>query len=172
MRRVVFARLLAGSLVLVLAAAVSAGDKNPTAAPRLDLLKKLAGEWVGVEGDGGSPITVTYKVTAAGSAVVETLFPGMPHEMVTVYHQDGKDLVLTHYCAAGNQPHLRAELGADGRTLVFKFVSCTNMKSPNDMHMHEGRLTIADEDHIQSEWTGYVNGKPGHKARFNLTRKK
>src|SRR5262245_39289826 len=33
---------------------------------------------------------VNYKLTGAGSALVETQFPGMPHEMVSVYHLDGK----------------------------------------------------------------------------------
>ena len=52
-------------------------------------------------------VVSTYRVTAAGSAVMEVLFPGTDHEMVTVYHQDGDDLILTHYCAAGNQPRMK-----------------------------------------------------------------
>ena len=32
--------------------------------------------------------------------------------MMTVYHQDGPDLFLTHYCAAGNQPD---EMPGDAR---------------------------------------------------------
>ena len=47
--------------------------------------------------------TIVYSVIAAGSAVHEHMFPGGPHEMVTVYHLDGPDLLLTHYCAAGNK---------------------------------------------------------------------
>ena len=36
-------------------------------------------------------------------------FPGTGHAMTTVYHLDGRDLVLTHYCMGGNQPRMRAK---------------------------------------------------------------
>ena len=44
-------------------------------------------------------VAVTFKLTGAGSALMETQFPGTPHEMVSVYHVDGKELRMTHYCA-------------------------------------------------------------------------
>ena len=50
------------------------------------------------EGKDAHEATVTYKVTSGGSAVVETIGPGTEHEMVTVIHPDGDDLMLTHYC--------------------------------------------------------------------------
>ena len=49
------------------------------------------------------------RTTGGGSAVTETLFPGTAHEMMSVYHMDGDDLVLTHYCAGGNQPRMMLE---------------------------------------------------------------
>ena len=87
--------------------------------PGFDRLKSLEGTWTGRSGwdegadKGAGEVTVIYKVTAAGSAVQETLFPGTPHEMVTMYHMDGADLMLTHYCAAGNQPRMKLEPSAD-----------------------------------------------------------
>ena len=54
-------------------------------------------------------IVSVIKVTAGGSAVHETLFPGSAHEMVSVYHLDGADLVMTHFCALGNQPRMKAD---------------------------------------------------------------
>ena len=53
--------------------------------------------------------SVVYKLTGAGSALVETQFPGTGHEMVSVYHLDGDDLRMTHYCAAGNQPRVKLD---------------------------------------------------------------
>jgi len=47
------------------------------------------------------------------------------HEMTNVYHMDGPTLVMTHYCAAGNQPRLRAASGTSG-TIDFKTDSVTN----------------------------------------------
>ena len=74
----------------------------------LELFKQLAGEWEGKEISGHEPMAdvhVKYAVTSAGSTVVETLFPGTAHEMVTVIHPDGDDLALTHYCAGQSAAH-------------------------------------------------------------------
>ena len=67
--------------------------------PSWNSLKSLAGTWVqaGKDGKPSDKVVSTYRVTAAGSAIVEVLFPGSEQEMVTVYHQDGDDLLLTHY---------------------------------------------------------------------------
>ena len=71
-------------------------------------LKQLDGKWEGSVGMGGKAekIEATYHVTAGGSAVVETLFPGTPHEMVSVYTDNGGKLSMTHYCMMGNQPKM------------------------------------------------------------------
>ena len=68
---------------------------------QLEQFKKLAGDWVGKAGAAGGKegheMKVNYKVTSAGSVVVETIDPGGDHEMVTVIHKDGDALMLTHY---------------------------------------------------------------------------
>ena len=107
-----------------------------------------------------------------GSAVVETLFPGTGHEMVTVYHLDGDDLVLTHYCALKNQPRLRAERTNDPKKIAFKFVGATNVKSDRDRHMHDMTFHFLDADHIKVEGSAYEDGKQCEAMTFNLTRKK
>jgi hypothetical protein len=163
---------------LALAAAVSWGpapaQTDPHApGPGFDRLKALAGEWVGTAGPPGGEkraAVVSYRVTAAGSAVVETLFPGTPHEMVTVYHLDGGDLLLTHYCAAGNQPRMRALAAKGGDRLDFEFVSGTNMK-PDDLHMHRASLVFDGNDHLRSIWTTYDKGQPTETVEFDLKRK-
>jgi hypothetical protein len=77
-------------------------DKNPG----LERFKQLAGEWVGKgkHGDKEHEIRVVYKVTAGGSAVVETIDPGGDHEMVTVIHPDGDTLLLTHTACSAISP--------------------------------------------------------------------
>jgi len=141
----------------------------------LEQFKQLAGEWVGKEVQGenaGNEIHVKYKVTAAGSSVVETLFPDSDHEMVTVIHEDGDDLALTHYCALGNQPHMKTKGKPEGNKVAFKFTGASNLKSEKDMHMHDVTFTFVDKDTLKSEWTHYMDGKPGGTVVFELKRKK
>ena len=97
-------RRFAFAVVLLFAAGsalFAQGEKKekPTADP-LAPFKTLAGEWAGkgMHGDANHDVTIVYKVTSGGSAVVETIGPGTEHEMVTVIHPDGDSLVLTHYC--------------------------------------------------------------------------
>jgi hypothetical protein len=140
-----------------------------------ELFKQLAGEWEGKEISGHEPMAdvhVKYAVTSAGSAVVETLFPGTAHEMVTVIHPDGDDLALTHYCALGNQPHMKAAGAGEGNTVAFKFTGASNLKSEKSPHMHDATYTFVDKDTLKTEWTHYVDGKPGGKVVFELKRKK
>lgn len=169
-------------------AALSQEKQDKPANPGFEKLKSLVGEWVEAEqpaaekGEKGEQTekaekkdaqpAVVYRVVAAGSVVQETLFPGTPHEMVTMYYMDGPDLVLTHYCAAHNQPHMKAEKAANDRQLIFKFAGGSNIDPAKDGHMHDLTMTFIDADHIRSEWTYYADGKKGDTKTFELARKK
>src|SRR5690242_6096011 len=90
-----------------LAVSAHAGDEaGVQAKAAFGRLKSLAGEWKCEAREGGhvpgKAATILYRVTANGSTVMETLFPGTDHEMVSMYHLDGDDLKMTHYCAIGN----------------------------------------------------------------------
>lgn len=150
---------------------------DPVAAKnaRFEQLKALAGTWVSVGADGKPTDTVVsvFKLTAGGSAVQETIFPGSNHEMVSLYHLDGADLLMTHYCAAGNQPRMKFDPASPSNRFDFKFAGGTNLNPTKDMHMHEGTIVIVDADHLEWSWQGYVDGKPadGHKVAMKLVRK-
>jgi hypothetical protein len=141
----------------------------------LEQFKALAGDWVGKMSDDGktwNDATVKYTVTSAGTAVVETLGPGTKFEMVTVIHPDGKELGLTHYCAVGNQPHMKASANGDNKTIAFEFTGASNMKSDKDMHMHNVAYTFVDQDTLRAVWTHYQDGKAAGTATFEFKRKK
>ena len=138
----------------------------------LEKFKQLAGEWEGKNAAEAKEFRVKYKVTAGGSAVVETIFPDSEHEMMTVIHQDGDDLMLTHYCMLGNQPRMKAEAPGESDTIAFKFTGVSNLKSPDDMHMHDVSYTFVDKDTLKAEWTHYNKGKDTGKVTFELKRKK
>jgi hypothetical protein len=174
---------LALPVVVLLACVTSplvAEEKKPAAADgnqpsRLELFKQLAGDWVGTATSpirGAQEVQVRYQVTAGGSAVVETLFPGTDHEMLTVIHRDGDDLLLTHYCMLGNQPQMKAAATGDANKVEFKFVRATNLKSDKDMHMHDATFTFVDKDTLKAEWTHFKDGKAAGQVAIELKRKK
>ncbi len=129
--------------------------------PSFNQLKALVGKWEGSEMKNGKKqkVYTNYKLTSGGTAIQETLFPGTPYEMVSIYYGDDEDLVMTHYCMLGNQPHLRLTEQEDPAKMVFEFVDATNLKSSKDMHMHGLTITFLDKNHIQEDWVCYTNGE-------------
>ena len=69
--------------------------------------------------------------------------------MTTVYHLDGADLRMTHYCAAQNQPRLKAsQIDIAKGILNFDFVDATNLRSPDAPHVYGLEMRLLDADHI------------------------
>jgi hypothetical protein len=173
--------VLCGLLLTLLPAGY--GDDKPAvklpsspANAGLEKMKKLAGTWLAADKDGKptDQIQSIIKVTAGGSAVHETLFPGQPQEMVSVYTVDGPDLIMTHYCVLGNQPRLKADPNSSANQIAFQFVGGGNLDPKKDKHMHEVTLTIVDDDHIELNGTGWENGAASKEMchAMKLVRKK
>jgi len=167
---------LFASLAIV-AAPAAAGEHDHAAAggpPALDRFRALAGEWVAAE-DGEmmkkGDLVARYEVTAAGTAVIETVFPGTPHEMVTVYHRDGEDVVLTHYCMEGNQPRMRARGNGAGERVEFAFDGGANIDPATSRHMHSASFRFLGPDLFESEWTELQGGEPVLVVKSRLARK-
>src|SRR5262249_41550662 len=140
----------------------------PSASSAFDSLKSLAGEWQAKDPEGKIE-TMSLKLVSGGSVLMES----MQHEsMVTMYHVDNDRLMLTHYCAARNQPRMQAHVSDDGKTFTFDFVDATNLANPADGHMRKLVLTIQDKDHFTEQWFFATNGKDDNHGVFQLTRKK
>ena len=158
-----------------LAGCVSSSSKPPTpeAEAAFARLIALKGDWVDAAGAPNAPISASYRVTAGGSAVIETLFPGQAEEMVSVYTCDGRGVAMTHYCTAGNEPHLLAS-ALEGDVLVFGFEGGEGFDPSTDMHMHTLMLTFLSPDELRADWQGWVDGRaaPEHAGRFHLVRRK
>lgn len=159
--------------VLCLAAGPLAQDDRSPIKPTLETLKALEGEWILLDPEGNptDQVGLAYRVTSGGSAVLETIFPGTEHEMMTVYHMDGDDLVLTHYCHMGNQPRMKASEGSTESKILWEFVDATNLPSPDAPHMHDGTLEILGKNRLRSAWNLLENGERTFTAEFNLQRK-
>ena len=124
-------------------------------------LKSLEGTWVAPAAN-GQRATTRFELTGNGTVIVEhysnPAIPGGGH-MMTAYHLDGADLVLTHYCIANNQPTLRAErYDAATGDLQFEFLRASNLASPGAGHMRRARYLIKDKDHFVTEWEFFENG--------------
>lgn len=170
------------SLMACLPAALGAGPgaSGLGAEEAFDKLRTLAGDWSGARTGEGTAAEAEavhdpgarheFRLSAAGSVVMETMFPGTDHEMINMYHLDRDDLVLTHYCAAGNQPHMRLDRAASSADrLVFEFAGGTNLDASADMHIHSAQLTFAGGG-LTSEWTSWDGGKPAETMTFHLVR--
>jgi hypothetical protein len=73
--------------------------------------------------------------------------------MITLYYLDGGEVKLTHYCMTGKQPTMRGSYAPETKMLTFDFVSASNLKSPDDGHMHHAVYTFIDNDHFKTTWT-------------------
>lgn len=157
------------TVIAVLIALAAAASAQTDAQKAFDAIKAMPGTWEGKSQD-GKPLQVTFKVTSAGSAVVSEIV--VPNEdMISMIHMDGPNrLLLTHYCAAGNQPRMQASFSPDGKVITFNFVDATNMTTTEAEHMHRVVFTLLDNNHHTEEWAFMSHGKE-MKEFFDLRRK-
>lgn len=117
-------------------------------------IKQLAGDWQGnFKWTGGHELkgkmNAKYYLTGNGSAVVEDLTTEGKPVMTSVYHLDGNDLRVTHFCGAGNQPRLKAgAYNNESKSVKFEFIDITNLRSPDAPHVHGLELKFTDNNHI------------------------
>ncbi len=163
------------AVLLVFTAGVMAGEPDHhtpyTGSAEFERLKGLAGHWQGSAMMQGKEqeIQVAYKVTSAGSALVETLSPGSEQEMVSVYYDTGGRPTMTHYCALKNRPNLVMDSSA-ADSLHFDFSASTGIDPAKDAHMHALTVRFIDRDNIEEEWVMYQEGKPVEATTFRLHR--
>lgn len=140
-------------------------------------LKTLAGEWK-VEGEvaghgGGHEQKVIYRVTSNGSALMQHQFPDTDHEIISMYHLDGNDLKMTHYCAIGNQPRMKLDRQASTPdVLVFVFDGGTNFNPAKDLHIHALKTSFKEGGKVEEAWDAFAGGKKAHGTTFVLSRVK
>jgi hypothetical protein len=142
--------VLTCALLVLCTPALRADEPKKDATPKtpLDALRAIEGTWV-KQGPGMAG-TIVFKTTAQGSTVMETMFPGSPMEMMNAYHMNGDNLMVTHYCAGGNQPRMKL-VKNEGGVMQFDFVDVTNLKNPDDGCMGRLVLEIAG-DTLTERW--------------------
>jgi hypothetical protein len=167
------------ALVVTAFAAPEQKNDNPAtvvydADSAFQFLQTMTGDWDRSGGDhdhGANSNLIKIRVSAAGSAIVETIFPGSETEMVTVYHRNGDDLLLTHYCALQNAPVMKFQKSDKPGEIKFVFQGGTNFDPKVNMHVHEGTLRIKNSDTVESSFLTFDDGKPGATVSSVLKRK-
>ena len=134
---------------------------EPHTQKSFDLLKTFSGSWEGKNSQ-GQAVQVSYRMTGGGSTLMSEILAtemGAKHDMVSMFHMDGDRLLLTHYCAVGNQPRMVGSLSADGKSVTFDFLDATNLATPAAGHMNRVIFSIVDANHHTEEWRFVQDGK-------------
>jgi hypothetical protein len=135
---------------------VQADNSTP---PDFGPLASHVGEWQGKDPE-GKPMTAPYRLASGGTSLVKTMTLAEKPSMTTMCQADKGELMLTHYCALGNQPRMRAAMPkGDAKTLASNFVDATSIAKPTDTHMHNMSLSFQDQDHFTQEWVPSEDGK-------------
>jgi hypothetical protein len=139
---------MASFLALPLTLAMAAGATNaPTAPPAkeaYDRLATLQGEWEGSYAN-GKEHRVSYRLSAAGTALVETWDLGPGKEAMTVYYIDGDRLLATHFCPHGTQPRLQL-VDQVGGELRFEIIDGTGLSAPGRSHQVRFAMEVRTPD--------------------------
>lgn len=166
--------IIASMLSLLISVALQAAEPampSKKASVELDMIKSLAGTWEGTvdHGQGPTPVTVIYKITSGGSAVEETIFPGTPQEMVTLYYDKDGKLSLTHYCMMQNRPEMTLA-SSEKNKIHLAFDPACGIDIKKEAHMNSLTLTMHGKNSITQDWTFYDNGEAQHSSPFKLKR--
>jgi len=154
------------------AAYAGEGSSSPYSGSKgFERMKELAGVWEGTSNmpKEGEKVRIEYRVSSGGSSIVETLFPGTPHEMVSVYFDNKGQLTMTHYCALRNQPRMKLQK-MDAQNLSFTFAGGTNIEPKKNAYMHSLTITFVDKNRIVEKWTLFKDGKEKETSVFELSR--
>ena len=141
------------------ALSANAADKSSgNAVAAFDKLKTLTGSWEATSDKG--KVSSNIELVSNGTVLLERIKVPNESEMVTTYYVDGSRLVLTHYCSAGNQPHMQAEaFDPSSNEIRFDFASASNLASPAAGHMHSAVIKIVGPEAFNADWTFFKDGK-------------
>jgi hypothetical protein len=151
-----------------------AGHKPYVGSKAFERMKQLVGNWEGSMNMGKEtmPMKVSYKLTAAGSAIIETSHEGTPHEMMSVYHDDkNKKLTMIHYCAEHNQPKLVLQK-MDNNQMTMDLSPDSEIDVANESHIHSAAIQFEGDDKMTYLWTSFKGGKKDMVVKVAFNRAK
>ena len=159
--------------------AAAAVAPSPDAQKAFALIKSLSGAWQGKVVEPASKLSVnmdvTLRVTSRGNSVVHEMKsaeatdnPVKNDHPVTMMYLDGANLLLTHYCDAGNRPRMSARVSPDGKQIDFDFIDVAGPTTYG--HMQHARFTVVDDTHHLEDWTYATPDGKNVTGHFDLQR--
>ena len=131
----------------------------------LDFFKSLKGTWNIQSGDRTLAIKMTYELASKDTIVAESF-----GKELSVFYPDGSDLMMTHFCNAGNQPRLKLKKNSSPATFEFEMTDITNLQdhSPG-AHVQRiiYKMTDAKELNLEIVWK---RGEREESEKYVLTR--
>lgn len=175
MNKTLFATILCFLFIGASSAVADQGQHKPYVGSKaFERMKQLVGNWEGTMDMGKETMKMkaSYKLTAAGSALVETFHEGTPHEMVSVWHDNkNKKLSMTHYCAEHNQPKLIMQ-GMDDKQVTMDLASDSEIDVANESHIHSAAIQFEGKDRMTHMWTSFKDGKKDMVVKIAFSRVK
>ncbi len=138
------------------------GAKNALAR----LTQGIRGSWTRVD-EGRPPLAVAYRSLSSDTALAESFGVGSNHETLTVVYPDHDTLMLTHYCAQGNQARLTATEVTEHK-VAFRLVEVTNFQKDQavlDRLVFEWHGDTMDKTEIYKQPNGSFETTVLHFAR-------
>ncbi|QPJ61326.1 MAG: hypothetical protein G3M70_05235 [Candidatus Nitronauta litoralis] len=136
-------------------------------------MKSLVGDWKGMidKGKGPEVFNTNYRLTSGGSAIVETIFEGHPHGMITIYQDDSKkQLTMVHSCAEYNQPKMVIKKNR-GNRIEMDLVSNPDLDVVKDSHMHSFAIELNGPEQMTRDWINFEDGKKKMAVKLVYKRK-
>jgi hypothetical protein len=157
--------LLVATGLLISCSTVGSSQATTDSPVEFERLKRLVGSWTVIQKGSSRPAFVATYRMAAGDVLVEDNGGAL-----SVYHMDSGKLMVTHYCATGNQPRMRLE-AADDRHVGFAMFDITNHANPQAYHSTHLDVVFLSEDRVDLAYRGSSGGRETTQV-FQLTRKK
>ena len=149
------------SLILIQYASVAFGSADSA----FESFKGLKGKW-SIQSEGKPlPIEMTYDDGSKNSIVTEQF-----GKELSVIYRDGKDLLMTHFCNAGNQPRLKLRTSSTPRRLEFETFDITNLKNESSAHIQKIIYKKIDDRNFDLEIL-WKKGSSFESEKYRLSKK-
>ena len=124
----------------------------------------LKGKWA-IQSQGEIlPMDMTYETASKNSVITEQF-----GKELSVISRQGDQVIMSHYCNAGNQPRLKLLSSNAPGVFTFETVEVVNLKSKNTPYVQKIIYHLPDATHIELELV-WKKGTSTESEKYSLTK--